>query len=104
MASMTREERVQHYVERIVKASDKKAELERILSEINGLIYSESKKPLALADKLKIIEELEKLIKISPAFESLDSTRDYSYTKKSPSASDNSDILDVISAMKKRIK
>ena len=101
---MTREERALHYVERIVKASNKKVELEQILSEINGLVYSESKKPLALADKLKIIEELEKLIKISPAFESLDSTRDYHYTQKSTTASDNSDILDVISAMKKRIE
>ena len=102
---MNNQERALHYFERLLKASNPKAELEKILSDINSLIYTSSEKPLDSATKVKILEELEKLIKRSPkpSFESIDESRSYNYSQKSATASDNSDILDVISAMKKRV-
>jgi len=105
MASMNNQERALHYFERLLKAANPKAELENILSDINSLIFAKSKKPLDSASKVKILEELEELIKRSkkPSFESIDESRSYNYSQKSAKASDNSDILDVISAMKKRV-
>jgi hypothetical protein len=137
MASVTTKERAQHYLDRIKESSNPKTELASILSEINNLIFSKSKIPLSKVDKLEIIDELEKRIKISPLLESFNESRDFihieyieninSYIhidsgstfsdfqsgesqdfirdkiKPKPTASDNSDILDVISAMKKKV-
>jgi len=105
MATMNNQEKALQYFKRLLKASNPKAELEEILSDINGLIFSKSGKPIDSATKIKIIEELEKLVKKipRPQTESLDGIRTFNYSKGSPQASDNSDILDVISAMKKKV-
>ncbi|WP_345856784.1 hypothetical protein [Shewanella algae] len=102
MASMTHKERALHYFERLLKATDPKSELERIQGDLDSLVFSDTKKPLDSTAKRTILEELEKLVKSSPAFESIDESRRYDYVQKGTNASDNSDILDVISAMKKR--
>lgn len=99
---MNSKEIANHYFERILKATNKKQELERINSEINQLIYSISKKPIDRSTKLEILDELEKLIKSSPSLESINKSYRQESIQASNNASDNSDILDVISAMKKR--
>lgn len=106
MASMNRSERAKYYFERLLKSSNPKSELEIISREIDDLVYATSNKPLDDADKLLIIKELERLIRertlsinesrSRPRFEILDDLR-----KSRTTASDNSDILDVISAMKR---
>lgn len=106
MASMNRAERAKYYFERILKSSNPKSELEKISREIDDLVYATSNKPLDEAEKLLIIKELERLIREAsypisesrsrPRFEILDDFR-----KSRTTASDNSDILDVISAMKR---
>ncbi|WP_354624509.1 hypothetical protein [Psychromonas sp. MME2] len=100
MASMTHQQRAQHYFERLLKAGNRKAELERILNDLNGLVFASTNKPLDKDTKNKILDELEKLVKSTPAFEDIDESRIYTNVQKSTSASDNSEILDVISAMK----
>lgn len=103
---MNRSERAKYYFERLLKSSNPKSELEIISREIDDLVYATSNKPLDDADKLLIIKELERLIRertlsinesrSRPRFEILDDLR-----KSRTTASDNSDILDVISAMKR---
>lgn len=102
MSSMSSKERANHYFERVLKATNKKQELERINSEINNLIYVISKNPIDRSTKLEIIDELEKLIRSSPSLESLNKSYRQESIQSSNKASDNSDILDVISAMKKK--
>jgi len=101
MASMNRNQRAQHYLERLLSARNTSSEIELILSEIEGLIYSSNSEALSRQDKLLIIEELERLIRESPY--SINENAGLEHLQKSTSASDNSDILDVISAMKKRV-
>lgn len=100
MASMTHKKRAYHYFERLLKATDPKSELERIQRDLDNLVFSNTQQPIDSTTKRTILEELEKLVKSSPSFESFDESR--SYVQKGTNASDNSDILDVISAMKKR--
>lgn len=105
MESMSSQERALQYFKRLLKASSPKAELERILSDINNLVFSSSQKPIDAANKVKILEELEKLIKRSrqSSFKNLTESGNFRAFQKRAEASDNSDILDVISAMKKRV-
>lgn len=101
MASMNRNQRAQHYLERLLSARNTSTEIDHILSEIQGLIYSSSREPLTRKDKLLIIEELERLVRGLPY--DINENLGLEQLQKSTSASDNSDILDVISAMKKRV-
>jgi len=105
MAIMTSQEIALQYFKRLLKASNPKAELEKILNDINSLKFSDSDKPVDSATKIRVINELEKLVKKSPrpSTRSLDGIRTFSESKGSAQASDNSDILDVISAMKKKV-
>lgn len=103
MASMNNKERAQYYFEQLLKANNKKAELARILDDLNSLVFASSNKPIDSDTKIKILEELEQLVKRTPGLESRNESRSYDSFRKSTQASDNSDILDVISAMKKRV-
>lgn len=100
---MNRSERAKHYFERLSKSSNPKSELEKILREIDGLVWSSTNKPLDEAEKILIIEALEKLIKESSysVYESRSEPGLEKIQKGVTSASDNSDILDVISAIKR---
>jgi hypothetical protein len=102
MASMSSKERSLYYFERLLKARNKKEELERVYSDINQLIYTKSKSPIDKATKIEILDELEKLIRSSPGLENLSESYRPDSLQRSTSASDNSEILDVISAMKKK--
>lgn len=103
MASMNRTERAKYYFDRLLASTNPRAELERIFREIDTLVYSSSNKPLDEAEKVRIIEELERLIRQLPySISESRSEPGFEHFKDSgPSASDNSDILDVISAMKR---
>ncbi|MEZ8577978.1 hypothetical protein AB6C82_24515 [Vibrio splendidus] len=99
---MSRAERAQHYFERLASASNPKVELQRIFDDLNGLVYSKSNDPISNAEKLRIIEELERLIKGSTT--RIDERFGIEHFEKSaPTASDNSDVLDLISAMKRKV-
>jgi len=107
MASMNNQQRAQQYLERLLKASNPKSELEKILEDLNGLVFNSNKEPIDSATKRAILEELERLAKQKVALEDINESRNFGYIEKSKglvtNASDNSDILDVISAMKKRV-
>lgn len=62
MASMGIKERAQQYLERLVKASNPKAELEKIYSDLNGLVFKSTNKPIDYNTKIQILDELEKLV------------------------------------------
>lgn len=104
MTSMSKKELAKHYHERLLKAPNLRIELEKIFADINILVYSESNKPIDRETKIKILEELEQLLKITPNLESFSQFRTYDSLHKSTYASDNSSILDVITAMKGRVK
>lgn len=95
-------ERAQQYLERLVKAQNPKAELQKIYTDLNNLVFTTSEKPIDRNTKIQILDELEKLIRRTPGLESFNESATYDSIRKSTTASDNSDILDVISAMKKR--
>jgi hypothetical protein len=99
---MSNQERAQHYLERILRSNNPKAELQKILSDLNSLVFTKTNKPLEAADKIRILEELEKLVRSTPALEKFEESKSWDYARNTQ-ASDNSDILDVISAMKKRV-
>ncbi|WP_124642436.1 MULTISPECIES: hypothetical protein [Aquitalea] len=103
MASMGTKERAQQYFERLVKSPNPKAELEKIYSDLNKLVFSSSRNPIDRNTKIKILDELERLVRRTPGLESINESLTYDSIRKSTTASDNSDILDVISAMKKRV-
>jgi hypothetical protein len=104
MASLSPKERAQQYLERLAKAPNPRAELNKIFADLDSLVFTISKKPIDRETKLNILEELEQLIKLTPSLESLNEFRTYDSVHKSTQASDNSDILEVISAMKKRVQ
>ncbi|KPA51504.1 hypothetical protein VT25_15390 [Photobacterium leiognathi subsp. mandapamensis] len=103
MTSMNRAERAKSYFDRLLASSNPKAELEKIFRDIDSLVYASSNKPLDEAEKIRIIEELERLIKQLPypITESSSQPGLEHLEKSHTTASDNSDILDVISAMKR---
>mgnify|MGYP005771553717 CR=1 FL=1 len=55
---MSFDELVQQYRNRIESTSNKKAELERILQEINHLTYSQTGEPISQETKREILEAL----------------------------------------------
>ena len=57
---MTFDDLVLQYRNRIVAAKNKKQELEKILREIDGLVYTKSGKTITQEDKRRILEELRK--------------------------------------------
>lgn len=103
MVSMNRTERAKSYFDRLLVSSNPKAELEKIFRDIDSLVYASSNKPLDEAEKNRIIEELERLIKQLPyqISESRSLPGLENFKKSDSTASDNSDILDVISAMRR---
>lgn len=101
MASMTRSERAVHYFKRLMSARNVRAELDNIFNDIESLVYTSNDQPLTKQEKILIIEELESLVRKSPY--NISESASLEQFRNKTSASDNSDILDVISAMKKRV-
>jgi hypothetical protein len=92
MASMNKSQRAAYYLQRIRTAKNPKEEVQKILAEIDTLVWTSTNTPLTKQEKQEIIEELELLI-IS------------TITKSKPitEASDNSGILDVIHLLKRGV-
>lgn len=57
---MTKEQLIKSYQQRINNATDKKSEVAKIIRDIQGLVYTESKKPISNSDKIEILEALQK--------------------------------------------
>lgn len=56
MASMSPKERALHYALRIKSTEDPSAEMAKIKSELNGLVYVQTKKHLSSEDKIQILK------------------------------------------------
>ena len=95
MSSMNRRERALYYAERLQSARNKNEEAEKILKELNGLVWTKDNTPLPREDKLAILEETKSIIQ-----EGLE-IRDGKILQK---AADNSGILDVIEMLKPKVK
>ena len=91
MASMNNKERARLYLQRLKQSSDKFAEAQSISDEINSLVWSSTQKKLTKQEKLQLIRELENLALHGGE------QRDGMIIVE---ASDNSDILEVIKALK----
>lgn len=61
---MTLNELVEKYKKQILSSKDKKSETEKVIHEINNLIYSESGKNISNEDKIKILEVLRQEVSI----------------------------------------
>ena len=61
---MTLNELVEKYKKQILSSKDKKSETEKVIHEINNLIYSESGKNISNEDKIKILESLRQEVSI----------------------------------------
>ncbi|WP_175195743.1 hypothetical protein [Achromobacter deleyi] len=94
---MTTEQRAAYFLEKLLAAKDKYAAIQSIKAELDSLVFSKNQAALTTEDKLRIIEELELQAKNTRySAESIE----FKTFEKSITASDNSSILDVISAMK----
>lgn len=61
---MTLNELVEKYKKQILSSKDKKSETEKVIHEINNLIYSESGKNISNEDKINILESLRQEVSI----------------------------------------
>lgn len=105
MASMNNKERAIHYVERLKKATDKRKESKEIVNEINTLYWVSNNQPLSKEDKLSLIREIEELIKqkgrVSQEHYRKGEAIEEGFVVN---ASDNSELIDLIAAMKGSVK
>ncbi|AGE27844.1 hypothetical protein H045_18910 [Pseudomonas poae RE*1-1-14] len=99
MASQSEKARV--YFDWLLEAKNSAPVLERIERDLNQLIYTSSRQKISRATKLNILDELDQLVRQEPSFED---SNEYVISEhiRGTAASNNSDVLDVISAMKKR--
>ncbi|MBA7491352.1 hypothetical protein ES702_01897 [subsurface metagenome] len=95
MSSMSKRERALNYAERLQSARNKNEEAEKILKELNGLVWAKDNTSLPREDKLAILEETKSIIQ-----EGLE-IREGKILHK---AADNSGILDVIDMLKPKVK
>jgi len=109
MAEMNNKQRALHYYERLLRAKNKNVESKIIAEEINQLYWTRNNNPLTKEEKITLIKDIENLIKggskpardhyigKSRGLENLDE-------RFSVNASDNSDLIDLIAAMKGSVK
>ncbi|EAB8016891.1 hypothetical protein GSA70_003451 [Salmonella enterica] len=109
MAEMNNKQRALHYYERLLRATNKNLESKIIAEEINQLYWTRNNNPLTKEEKIALIRDIEKLIKEGgkPARENyiekrggLENLDEYF----SVNASDNSDLIDLIAAMRGSVK
>lgn len=98
MASMSKQERALYYLNIIHNSANLDDATKEILTSLNSLSFTSTGVPLSKREKNQIIEELEQLLfppktkRWTPSNETI------------TEASDNSGILDVISALKRGAK
>lgn len=94
MTPMNKKQRAESYLKLIRDSSNKELVYKKILNEINGLVWSETRQPLSKEERLAIIEEIDNLfqqeIQKSKALVT--------------NASDNSGVIDIIGALKRGVK
>lgn len=61
---MTLNELVEKYKKQILSSNDKTSETQKVIQEINSLVYSESDKYISNEDKIKILERLRQEVSI----------------------------------------
>jgi len=93
MASMNKSQRAAHYLERIRTAKNPMEEAQRILADLDTLVWTSTNTRLTRQEKLEIVEEFESL-----AFPTLRKS------ERITEASDNSGILDVIQLLKRGVR
>ncbi|HCB3722825.1 TPA: hypothetical protein MYV55_004953 [Klebsiella aerogenes] len=111
MAEMNNKERAALYYQRLITAPNRKIEAQRIMAEIDQLYWTHNNNPLTKDEKQTLIKEIESLVKrrvTNPArsSEQLEKrdrfkTLDEGY---SVNASNNDDLIDLIVAMKGRVR
>ncbi|GKV94385.1 hypothetical protein H2Y56_11865 [Pectobacterium aroidearum] len=108
MAEMNNKQRAALYYERLLSSSNRKLEAQEIMAEIDQLYWTHNNNPLTQAEKLALIREIEELIqgRVKPAFESVRKSRGLENFDESFSvtASNNDDLIDLIVAMKGKLK
>lgn len=109
MAEMNNKQRALHYYERLLRATNKSLESKIIADEINQLYWTRNNNPLTKEEKVALIRDIENLIKggSKPAREHYIEERgglENLDNNFSVNASDNSDLIDLIAAMKGSIK
>ncbi|WP_086792933.1 hypothetical protein [Pseudomonas sp. SCPG-7] len=94
-------EKAREYFDWLLEAKNSARVLERIERDLDQLIYTSSRQKISRVTKLNILDELEQLVRQEP---SLEDSNEYviSESIRGTAASNNSDVLDVISAMKRR--
>ena len=108
MAEMNNKQRAALYYERLLTSPNKRLESQRISAEIDQLYWSHNKNPLTQSERLSLIREIEELIKggSKPAREGVEKRGGLENLDESFSvnASNNDDLIDLIVAMKGRVK
>lgn len=108
MAEMNNKQRAALYYERLLTSTNRSVESQRILAEIDQLYWSHNKNPLSQSEKLALIKEIEELIKgrRKPTQDSIEKRGGLENLDESFSvnASNNDDLIDLIVAMKGRVK
>ncbi|MCU0120552.1 hypothetical protein N8H74_20005 [Pseudomonas sp. B2M1-30] len=99
MASQS--DKAREYFNWLLEAKNLGPVFEKIERDLNQLVYTSNRQRIERKTKLDILDELEQLVRQEP---SLEDNNKYviSESIRGTAASNNSDVLDVISAMKKR--
>lgn len=94
-------EKAREYFNWLLEAKKSAPVLDRIERDLNQLVYTSTRQQISRKTKLDILEELDQLVRQEP---SLEDGNEYviSESIRGTAASNNSDVLDVISAMKRR--
>ena len=85
---MNRQERALSYAKRLKEAFDIREEAQKILNEVDSLVWSESRKSLSLEEKIAIIQETRRIFSTGILREKLGDDL--------IKAGDNSGVIDVI--------
>lgn len=108
MAEMNNKERAALYYQRLLTSPNRQIESQRIMAEIDQLYWTHNNNPLTKTEKQALIREIEDLIKgkSKPARESIEKRGGLENLDESFSvnASNNEDLIDLIVAMKGRVK
>ena len=93
---MTRQERALSYAKRLKETYSLNEEANKILKEINDLVYSKDNSPLPLDEKIAIIRETRKIFSQGLLRER--------FGDVIINASDNSGVIDVIDSIENELK
>lgn len=103
MAGKNKTELINGYLSRIMNSSNKIGELQKVLDEIDTLVYSETQKPISDEYKNEIIKGIRD--RLQPlVVEQRDFSEKIQKSGRVYNATDNSEIVDIINAVEARLK